>query len=284
MGLARHGDRRRDALVAFGSQIHPVFMLPAVAASLVGGFLAVAFDVLPAGIHATAIFAALYTAHVKDGLVDFHARSEDDDHPLTVWGCRVALLGAGVAFWGCVGLLVIVADVVAVLLTVPCWLIAYFHAPQLDTNPVTATLGYPTGIALSILGGNAVQAGGPSTLALGIAAVFFVVLAGIKVIDDATDYEYDRSIGKDTVAVVLGRRRARTLGFGLMTAAMVGVVALAVVLPAMPPSAVLATVAFGGVALLARHADAELATMLLIRGSYLFLAVLLAALLVRPFG
>ena len=43
-------------------------------------------------------------------------------------------------------------------------------------------------------------------------------------------------------------------------------------------------IAFGGVALLARNADAELATMLLIRGSYLFLAVLLAALLVRPFG
>jgi hypothetical protein len=61
-----------------------------------------------------------------------------------------------------------------------------------------------------------------------------------------------------------------------MTAGMLGVVVCAALLPGIPPSAALAGVAFGVVALLARRAGPEVATMLLIRGSYLFLAVLIA--------
>lgn len=282
MTLARGSSGVWTTVAAFGSQIHPVFMLPAVAASLVGGLLAPSFTPGPGGIHAVAIFAALYTAHLKDGLVDFHGRGEDEEHPLTRRGCRVGLLVAGALFWAGVVALFVLVDGVAALLTVPCWLIAYFHAPQLDTNPLTATLGYPTGIALAILGGHYVQAATLSLLVVGVAGVFFLALAGIKVIDDATDYAYDRSIDKRTVAVVLGRGRARGLGFSLMAAAMLCVLGLVAVLPAMPPSAVAAAVAFGAVAVLARDAEAELATMLLIRGSYVFLAVLLAALLVRP--
>jgi len=254
MALARHGSGPSAPLRAFLSQVHPVFMLPAVAASLVGSLIAPSFAPLPAVAHASAIFAALYTAHVKDGLVDFHGRGEDDDHPLTVRGCRVALAFASGLFWSCLAGLFVLVDVWAVALTVPGWLMGYFHAPQLDTNPVTATLGYPTGIALSMLGGYYVQAAGLSALVLGLAGVFFVVLAGIKVIDDATDYDYDRSIEKRTVAVVLGRRRAHSVGFGLMAAAMIGAVCLAAVLPAMPPSAALATVDPGVVSLPRRPA------------------------------
>jgi len=44
------------------------------------------------------------------------------------------------------------------------------------------------------------------------------------------------------------------------------------------------TVLIGAVALFARRAGPELATMLLIRGSYLFLAVLVAAVWFRPLG
>lgn len=78
------------AVRAYGSQIHPVFMLPALAASWFGSILAVRFSLAIGLLHMAAIFFAVYTAHLKDGYVDFYVRSEDDDHPLT----------QGAAFWG----------------------------------------------------------------------------------------------------------------------------------------------------------------------------------------
>ncbi|WP_121821944.1 UbiA family prenyltransferase [Halostella salina] len=281
MPLSRRGRGPEPALRALLSQVHPVFMLPPIAASLFGGVLAGAFDPTTATIHATAIFAAVYTAHVKDGYVDFHVRGEDDDHPLTERGCRLALAGSTALFAACLAALWSLAGVGAALITLPTWLIGYGHAPQLDTNPVTATTGYPLGIALSVAGGHYVQAGAVGATALAFAAVFLVLLSGVKVIDDAQDYAYDRSISKRTVAVVLGRRRARTLAYLLMTAALVAVVAFAAV-QLFPPSSALSVVAFGAVALVARRADPELATMLLVRGSYVFLAVLVAAVWFEP--
>jgi hypothetical protein len=76
-------------------------MLPPVAASWFGAVLAGLASVPLGLLHATAVFAALYTAHVKDGYVDFHRRGEDDDHPLTAGGCRIALAGATLVFGGC---------------------------------------------------------------------------------------------------------------------------------------------------------------------------------------
>jgi 4-hydroxybenzoate polyprenyltransferase len=105
----------------------------------------------------------------------------------------------------------------------------------------------------------------------------------VKVIDDAQDYDYDRSIAKRTVAVAVGPRRARLLAYGLMAAGMLGVVASAGT-GLFPPSSVLAVVAFAGVAATTRRAGPELATMLLVRGSYVFLAVLVAAVWFEPFG
>ena len=104
------------------------------------------------------------------------------------------------------------------------------------------------------------------------------VLSGIKTIDDAKDHEYDRSIGKRTVAVLLGPGRARRFAYGLMAFGMAAVVALALA-GVFPPASVFAPVVFGVVAAFAWRAgeDDSLATKLLIRGSYLFLAVLVAA-------
>ena len=284
MSLARHGSGPGHALRALVSQVHPVFMLPALAAALFGAVLARTVEPLVGGAHLVAVFCALYTAHVTDGYVDFFVRGEDDDHPLTRLGCRVALWLATGVFVVCTLFLALAVNVVAALLTVPGWLIGYFHAPQLDTNPVTATTGYPLGIALALVGGYYVQVRTVGPAVLGLAAVFLVVLSGIKVIDDATDVTYDASIRKRTVAVVLGPTRARRLAYGLLAAGSVVVVALALALPEMPPSGGLAVVPFGAVALVSRRADAELATMLLIRGSYLFLAVLVAAVWFRPLG
>ncbi|WP_132058485.1 UbiA family prenyltransferase [Halorussus amylolyticus] len=281
MPISRRGSGVVPAIRALASQVHPVFMLPPVACSLFGGVLAGAFAPLAGVLHTTAIFAAVYTAHVKDGYVDFHVRGEDDDHPLTERGCKRALAASTGLFFACLAGLWLAVGFGAVALTLPTWLVAYHHAPQLDTNPVTATTGYPLGIALAILGGYYAQAGALGAVPVAFAAVFLVLLSGVKVIDDAQDYDYDRSIDKRTVAVALGPERARTAAYALMATALVLVVGFAA-LAVFPPSSVAATAGFGAVAVVARRADPTLATMLLVRGSYVFLALLLVAVWFRP--
>jgi 1,4-dihydroxy-2-naphthoate octaprenyltransferase len=282
MNVARHGSGLGAAVRALASQIHPVFMLPPVAASAFGAVLAREFDLGLAVLHMATAFCALYTAHVKDGYVDFYGRGEDDDHPLSAAGCRFALALSTTLFFLGLAVVVVLVGHVAALLTLPGWVIGYLHAPQMDTNPVTATTGYPLGIGFALIGGFYVQTRTLTPIVLAFAAVFVLILSGIKVIDDAKDYEYDRSIAKRTVAVVLGRERARTAAFLLMATGLLLVVALAV-LTVFPPSSVLAVLAFAAVAAVAARAEeSELATMLLIRGSYVFLAVLVAAVWFRP--
>lgn len=281
MSLARHGAGVGATARAFWSQVHPVFMLPPLAASLFGAVLAGRFAPGVAALHLVAMFAAVYTAHVKDGYVDFYLRGEDDDHPLTERGCRLGLAASTTAFTLCALALFVLVDWAAAALTVPTWLIAYYHAPQLDTNPVTATTGYPLGIALSLLGGFYVQAETLAAVPVGFAVVFLALLSGIKVIDDATDYDYDRSIRKRTVAVAVGPERAAAVAYSLMIAALLVVVALAAA-GIFPPGTVVAALAFAAVAAVARRAPPKLATMLLIRASYVFLAVLVAAVWFEP--
>ncbi|WP_251328203.1 lycopene cyclase domain-containing protein [Haloplanus pelagicus] len=281
MAIARHGSGPRATLGAVASQVHPVFMAPPLAASGFGAVLGGVVSPRLAFLHLGVAFAALYTAHVKDGLVDFHRRGEDDDHPLTRRGCHLTLAGSTTLFFAGLAALSVLVDPVAALLALPGWLVAVFHAPQLDTNPVGATLGYPAGIGFALLGGYYVQTRTLSAAVLAFAVVFVVVLAGIKVIDDATDYDYDRSVDKRTVAVVLGRDGARRLAAALMGAGMAAVLALSAT-GVVPRGSALATVPFVAVALVARRADAELATMLLVRASYLFFALLVAAVWVRP--
>jgi len=278
MVFARHDRGVRADLGALASQVHPVFMLPPLSASAFGAVLADRLDPALLALHLVAAFAALYTAHIKDGYVDFYRRGEDDEHPLSEPGCRRALAGATVVFAGCVLAIGALVDPWAALLTLPGWVIGILHAPQLDLNPVGATAGYPAGIAFALLGGYYVQATSLTATVVAFAVIFFVTLAGIKTIDDATDYTYDRSIDKRTVAVVLGPQGARLVAYGLMATGMGLVVALAAV-GVFPPATAVAPLAFGVVAGFARRAgeDDGLATKLLIRGSYLFMAVLVAA-------
>ncbi|GGJ00148.1 hypothetical protein GCM10008995_07490 [Halobellus salinus] len=281
MAFARDDTGLRADLGALASQVHPVFMLPPVAASAFGAVIAGRMAFVPLLLHAAATFFAVYTAHVKDGYVDFYGRGEDDDHPLTAAGCRRALVGAGGGFAAAsVGLWAVVGPVAAAL-ALPMWLLGVLHAPQFDTNPVTTTLGYPLGVATAIVGGAYAQAGSVAGDALAFAAVFVITLAGVKIIDDATDYDYDRSIDKRTVAVAMGRTRARRLAHGLLYAGFTLVVVFAVD-GLFPTAAPAAAVAFGAVAAVTTRADAELATKLLVRGAYVFLALLVASVWFRP--
>ncbi len=68
-----------------------------------------------------------------------------------------------------------------------------------------------------------------------------------------------------------------------MAVALAAVVGFAVA-RVFPLTTLLAALAFAAVAAVARRADPELATMLLIRGSYVFLAVLVAAVRFDPVG
>ena len=283
MAVARHGVGTRATVAAMASQIHPVFMLPPVAAAWFGAIIAMEFSLITGGIHSIAIFAATYTAHVKDGYTDFYVRGEDDDHPLTIRGCRVCLVGASTLFFGCLVALWIAVDWIAVALTLPGWLIAYLHAPQLDMNPIGATFGYPVGIGLAIVGGYYVQAGAIHPTALALALVFVVLLGGVKTIDDTQDLAYDRSIQKRTIAAMFGRQTARMIAGLLMASALV-LLLVFVLLSLVPPETIAAIVVFVPLALLGLRADPEVGTALLIRSSYLFLAVLIGAVWFEPLG
>ena len=281
MAVARHDSGVGAALSALASQVHPVFMLPPLLASWFGAVLAPTLSPVVGIAHMAAMFFEVYTAHVKDGYVDFFVRGEDDDHPLTVGGCRLGLALSTTGFALCCGWLWLAVGPGAALVSLPAWLIAYFHAPQLDMHPVGATAGYPLGIAFCIIGGYYVQTTAISVRALAFAAVFLVLLSGVKVIDDAKDYDYDRSIRKRTVAVVLGRERARRSAHLLIALALCGVLAGAI-FGLFPPSTALAVIAFGGVVLATRRLDPRRATEVLMRGSYLFLGLLFLAVLFRP--
>lgn len=258
-------------------------MLPPIAAAIFGAMLAQTVDVSILAVHSVAIFAAVYTAHVKDGYVDFHLRGEDDEHPLTPYGSRMLLGFAGIVFWLLIVVLYLLAGPLAVALTVPGWFIGFFHAPQLDTTTVGVTGGYPFGIGLCLLGGYAAQAAMVPGTVVGLAVALVVMLVGIKIIDDGTDIAYDRSIGKPTVAVLVGRHRARELGLYAMWVGGIGILWL-VGGGYLPPGAGLAPAVFVPIALVALQADDETATMLLIRGMYLVLAVLVVAVWYEPFA
>ncbi|MFC6871905.1 UbiA family prenyltransferase [Halobellus marinus] len=281
MAIARHKSSVSADVRALLSQIHPVFMLPPLAASWFGAAVAGQFAIAIGALHMTAMFFAVYTAHVKDGYVDFYLRGEDDDHPMSMRGCRFALFGAALGFSACTLSLGIVVGPGASLITLPTWFVGYLHAPQLDTNPVTTTLGYPTGIALAILGGFYVQTATLTPAAIGFALVFLVTLAGVKIIDDEQDYAYDRSIDKRTVSVLLGPRPARRVAAALLFFGLVGVL-WGTLGGAFPPASPLAALAFVTIVLIAIRAEPTIATMLLIRGAYVFLALLFVAVWFRP--
>ncbi|WP_280536593.1 lycopene cyclase domain-containing protein [Halopenitus sp. POP-27] len=296
MAFARTATGFRADVGALASQIHPVFMLPPIAASWFGAIVAGAPSISAGAVHALAAFFAVYTAHVKDGYVDFHLRGEDDDHPMTADGCRIALLGASAGFFACLLAVGALAGPTAAALTLPMWVIGYLHAPQLDTTPLGSTMGYPTGIAVAMVGGHVVQTGvvpagaaqagtigapGDPTTILAFAVVFLVVLTGVKVVDDESDHTYDASIDKRTVAVLLGPERARRLAYGLF--GLGGTMVLwGTVSGVFPASAPVAVAVFATVAMVAYRAPSTLATMLLIRGTYLFLALLVVATWYRP--
>ncbi|MFC7203228.1 UbiA family prenyltransferase [Haloferax namakaokahaiae] len=281
MAIARHDGGVSAAMAALLSQVHPVFMLPPVATAAFGAILAVEVSSAVLAFHLTAVFFAVYTAHVKDGYVDFHVRGEDDDHPLTASGCRKALVGAGLGFACCLAGLWLLAGWTAVLVAAPLWVIGFLHAPQLDTRPVTTTLGYPVGVGLALFGGYYVQTRSIAPIPVAFATIFVTLLAGVKIIDDATDYDYDRGIDKRTVAVVLGRSRSRTVAYLLIGGSLVAVL-WATIGGLFPAFSLVAVAVLAAIVVTTRRLSPKYATMVLVRGVYVFLALLVVAVWFTP--
>lgn len=270
-------------LRGFASQVHPVFMLPPLAAAAFGGVIARDVTGGVVVLHLLAVFLAVYTAHLKDGYVDYYLRGEDDSHPLSRSWCQIGIVGTSVAFFVSLAGIWSAVGIGGVLITLPCWLLGVTHAPHLDMRPLGATGGYPLGVSLSFVGGYYLQTETVSRFVFAIGIVLFVLPVGIKIIDDLQDYEFDRSIGKHTIPVVIGESSASHLAywlFGGVTVLILGLAATGV----FPPGSIVAGGIFGAIAIVASRKPPELATMLLIRGSYVFFAALIIAVWIHPPG
>ncbi|WP_435181125.1 UbiA family prenyltransferase [Halorussus sp. AFM4] len=196
------------------TQVKPTFMAPAVGTSVAGGLLAPRVAPWPAAGHALAVGAALYAAHLVDEYVDAHVRGEDE--PSVPRGTLIrAVAATSVLFWVLVALLWTAGARAGALAAVPLWALAVAHAPALDRHPVPVTVDYPAGIALALVGGYLTQTGALPAGVLGVAAVLAVALSGVKVSVDRLDYDADRAVGKRTVPVLVGDRRAAVVSAGV---------------------------------------------------------------------
>lgn len=223
------------------TQVKPTFMAPAVATSVAGGLLAPAVAPLPAAGHALAVGAALYVAHLVDEYVDAHVRGEDD--PSVRRGTLVSAAAATSGlFWVLVGVLWTAGARTGALAAVPLWALAVAHAPALDRHPIPVTVDYPVGIGLALAGGYLTQTGALPAGVVGVAAVLAVALSGVKVSVDRLDYDADRAVGKRTVSVLLGDRRAAVVSAGVH--ALAGATAAGLVAIAVLPGAALWAVPF----------------------------------------
>lgn len=249
--------------------------------SAFGALLADGVTVLPAIGHGIAVSLAVYVAHLKDGYVDYYVRGEDDDNPLSPTEIRVALALSIVAFAAVTGALWVSAGLVAVGLTVPVVLLGYAHAPHFDTNPITATIDYPLGIVLAMLGGYATQTGTVTPQVAVVCLVLFSLLAAINVLLDTLDYQHDRRISKRTIPVVLGPARARLVAWGLVVVS-VGLLGAASALGVLPERAAVTGLVPIGTVLCCQHNgySAERTVSLFIGTTYVFAGLLFLS--VRP--
>lgn len=219
------------------SQVKPTFMAPAVGMSAFGALLAPTLAPVLAVIHALAVGTALYTAHLVDEYVDAHVRGEDAPM-LTERTARRAIAVTSLGCLGLVGALAFLSRPAAAATAATLWLLAVLHAPILDRNTVAVTVDYPLGIALALTGGHLAQMGTLTSGVVGIAVLFVVVLAAVKISIDRLDVDFDRTIDKRTIPVVLGEHRATRLSAGLFVGGG-GLTAGLVVLSVLPLAALL---------------------------------------------
>ncbi len=201
----------------YWSQVHPVFMVAAIGATVVGGLYSPVSNPPNLLVFCAGVFAALYFAHVKDSYVDFFERREDSFSFLTKKQSKKAMLLSALGVLACLLYFAFFGFWLAIPIIFCGFLLAYFHTPM-DLNPVGATAGYPTGLALAMLGGYYVQAGTiPASMILFAIAVW-LILNGVKIVDDVKDFDWDKRFGKMAAPVFFGKKRAKEIAAALVFA------------------------------------------------------------------
>ena len=267
--------RGGGAVRALASQVKPTFMLPAVGMAAFGGLLAPTVSPTPFALHVGGVGLALYVAHLVDEYVDAHVRGEEDPTASR----RTLAVGVVLASACLLAVLLALASTagpLAGLSLLPLWILALLHAPVLDGNTVAVTVDYPVGIAIALSGGFLVQTGRLPPVVVALAAVFVVLLSGVKVAVDRLDVAFDRTVDKRTVPVALGDRRAAGAAAGVLAGAGALVLAL-VAAGVLPAIAATATVFPVGAAVGCVAAGKRRAVRVAIALTYPFAAVLFLA-------
>ncbi|WP_144901037.1 UbiA prenyltransferase family protein [Halobellus captivus] len=219
--------RARRGLEGLLAHVRPTFMLPAVGMSAYGAALApnIAFEWSIAALHAATVGLALYVAHLRDGYVDGHLRGEEEPRlGVSTFRWGVGAGSAGVLLLS--GILAATAGPIPALSTIALLSLALLHAPYLDRHPVTVTVDYPLGIALTLVGGYATQSDVIDPLVVLVALLFAGLLSGIKIGIDRLDESFDESIGKRTIPVALSASGADRVALGVFSFTAVAVVGL----------------------------------------------------------
>lgn len=221
-----NAEYKSEPIKGFRSVVKPTFMLPAVGTAAAGSLLAPTLDLSIGVMHALAVAAALYIAHLVDEYVDAHVRGEDVPS-VSERTIEYAIAVATAVFLTLTARLWLMGAHTTVVAMVPLLALAAFHAPVLDRHPVTITVDYPIGIALALSGGYLVQTDALSGGVLGIAAALAVLLSGLKISIDRLDRSFDQTIDKQTVPVLLGDRVSAAVAAAVHVLAAVLVVAFA---------------------------------------------------------
>jgi len=199
-------------------------MIAAIGAAVVGGLYSPIMNLGNLLIFCIGVFAALYFAHVKDSYVDYFERHEDKFSDLTKRQAQAALVICAIVVVMCAIYFVSIGFWIAAPIIAAGLLLAFFHAP-LDLNPIGATTGYPTGLALAAIGGYYVQAGVVPLNIILFAIAIWIILNGVKIVDDIKDYDWDKNFGKITAPVLLGKMQAKKVAVViLLLGATMGVV------------------------------------------------------------
>lgn len=201
----------------YWSQVHPVFMVAAIGAAVVGGLYSPVSNIPNLLVFCIGVFAALYFAHVKDSYVDYFERHEDDFSFLTKRQSHRAMALSSLVVLACVLYFYSVGYWLVIPIIFAGFLLAFIHTP-IDLNPLGATAGYPTGLALAALGGYYVQAGIIHTKMIYFAIAVWLVLNGVKIVDDIKDYDWDKKFGKIAAPVFFGKALAKKVAAGLVIA------------------------------------------------------------------
>ena len=263
-------------LAGLVAHVRPVFMLPVVGVSVCGTVLAPGVDVGLGLQHAFAVGAALFVAHLRDGLVDGHVRGEETP-PLSVASYRRATAATTALVLLLTASLATSAGLLAAGSVVVLLCLALLHAPYLDRHPVPVTVDYPIGIGVTLVGAYATQTGRVPADVAAVAVSTAVLLAGIKIGIDRLDAAFDARIGKRTVPVIVGPAGARWIAVGGFLAAAALVLASAGT-GVRPGFAAVASIAAGGCAAATLTLSARWAVRIQMLLTYVFVGSLLVTL------